>query len=47
MGDKPIEADCAIFGMLAQIVWNSPGSPYKEALDGTTCAHGRVIRQLT
>lgn len=32
MGDKPVEVDCAMFGMLAQIVWNSPGSPYNEPL---------------
>lgn len=34
MGDQPIEADCAIFGMLAQILWNSPGSPYLLLFDG-------------
>ena len=34
MGDQPIEADCAIFGMLAQILWNSPGSPYQLPFDG-------------
>lgn len=29
MGDQPIEVDCAMFGMLAQILWNSPGCPYE------------------
>ena len=34
MGDLPIEVDCAIFGLLAQIVWNSPGSPYEHLFHG-------------
>ncbi|KAK8754398.1 hypothetical protein OTU49_016061 [Cherax quadricarinatus] len=28
MGDNPTELDCSVFGMLSQIVWNSPNSPY-------------------
>lgn len=36
MGDKPIEADCAIFGMLAQCLWNCPGSPFEQLLNGNT-----------
>lgn len=32
MGDRPIEVDCAMFGILAQIVWNSPDSPYEPLL---------------
>ncbi|CAH1784744.1 unnamed protein product [Owenia fusiformis] len=28
MGDKISEVDCAIFGMLAQILYHSPGSPH-------------------
>ncbi|KAK7073891.1 hypothetical protein SK128_011751 [Halocaridina rubra] len=30
-GDQPSTADCAIFGQLAQLMWNAPGSQY-EAL---------------
>ncbi|CAL4059754.1 unnamed protein product [Meganyctiphanes norvegica] len=30
-GDEPCTADCAIFGQLAQLMWNAPGSRY-EAL---------------
>ena len=26
MGDEPCEEDCAIFGMLAQLKWQSPES---------------------
>ncbi|KAK7082016.1 hypothetical protein SK128_002001 [Halocaridina rubra] len=33
MGDKPTEVDCAIFGALAQIQWNSPGSPYLKMIE--------------
>lgn len=34
MGDQPVEVDCAIFGLLAQIVWNSRGSPYEPLVNG-------------
>lgn len=34
MGDQPVEVDCAMFGMLAQIVWNSPGCPYEPLFIG-------------
>lgn len=34
MGDQPIEVDCAMFGMLAQILWNSPGCPYEPLFTG-------------
>ncbi|KAK7082017.1 hypothetical protein SK128_002002 [Halocaridina rubra] len=33
MGEKPTEVDCAIFGMLSQIQWNSAGSPYLHMLE--------------
>ncbi|XP_050740041.1 failed axon connections homolog, partial [Eriocheir sinensis] len=33
-GDKPTEADCGVFGMLSQVVWNSPGSPLLAAVKG-------------
>lgn len=33
MGDKATEVDCAAFGMLSQIIWNSPNSPYLKMLD--------------
>jgi len=33
LGDEPVEADCAIFGMLAQIVWAAQGSPYEKLLN--------------
>ena len=31
-GDKVTEFDCALFGMLAQLVWNSPGSDPLEKM---------------
>ena len=34
MGDKATEADCAVFGMLSQLLWNSPGSPFEQLLQG-------------
>lgn len=34
MGDKAIEADCAVFGMLSQFLWNAPGSPFEQLLNG-------------
>lgn len=36
-GDKATEVDCAIFGLLAQIVWNTPvsaKSPFQQLLNG-------------
>lgn len=35
MGDEPCEVDCAIFGMLAQILWSMPGSPHNVLMHGT------------
>ncbi|XP_037799430.1 failed axon connections homolog [Penaeus monodon] len=32
-GDRPAEVDCALFGFLAQVVWNSAGSPYLQMLE--------------
>ncbi|KAK3851649.1 hypothetical protein Pcinc_041719 [Petrolisthes cinctipes] len=32
MGDQPSEVDCSAFGILAQVVWNSPNSPYLNML---------------
>ena len=37
MGDKAIEADCAVFGILSQLLWNCPGSPFEQLLNGNTC----------
>lgn len=35
MGDKPTEADCAIFGSLAQVVWNTPtADPIVQLMNG-------------
>ncbi len=33
-GDKPTEADCAFFGMLAQVVWAAPDSCYEQLVNG-------------
>ena len=33
MGACATEADCSIFGLLAQIKWNSSGSPYAKMLE--------------
>lgn len=33
MGDKSTELDCALFGMLAQCVWNMPGSPMEQLIN--------------
>ena len=33
-GDKATEVDCAMFGMLAQLLWNCPGSPFEQLLHG-------------
>jgi hypothetical protein len=29
MGDKAIEENCAVFGILSQLLWNCPGSPFE------------------
>jgi len=34
MGDKPTEVDCSMFGMIAQMVWNMPDSPFEKLLNG-------------
>lgn len=34
MGDKATEVDCAMFGMLSQFLWNCPGSPFEQLLNG-------------
>ena len=36
MGDKPTEVDCALFGMLAMVVWSSPGSFYEQLVNGNS-----------
>lgn len=33
-GDRPSSADCAIFGQLAQLRWNAPGSKYEAIVTG-------------
>ena len=44
MGETPTEMDCAIFGMLAQFVWNeSKGSPFLPLFDGKLKA---IINQM-
>ena len=35
MGDKATEVDCAMFGILSQCLWNTPGSPFEQLLQGT------------
>ena len=35
MGDKATEVDCAMFGILAEVVWNSPQSPFEELVNST------------
>ena len=34
MGDKPTEVDCALFGMLTQVVWSMPDPSYSELITG-------------
>lgn len=34
MGDKPTEVDCALFGMLAQVVWAMPDPSYSGLING-------------
>jgi hypothetical protein len=34
MGPEPSEVDCAIFGMMAMIVFNMPGSRYEIYIRG-------------
>ena len=36
-GDKACEFDCTIFGMIAQLLWQMPGSPLKAYIEGN-CA---------
>ncbi len=33
MGDRAVEEDCGIFGILSQVVWNLPGSPFEQAVN--------------
>ncbi|XP_042867419.1 failed axon connections homolog [Penaeus japonicus] len=33
MGKEPSEVDCTVFGFLAQLKWNYPGSPYETMLE--------------
>lgn len=32
-GDVPCEEDCAIFGVLSQMLWAAPGSPYEKLIE--------------
>nr|CAH0109212.1 unnamed protein product [Daphnia galeata] len=34
MGEKPTEMDCSMFGILAQVVWAMPGSPFESHMNG-------------
>jgi len=40
LGEDASEVDCAVFGMLVQALWCSPGSPYERML------HGKFILYL-
>lgn len=33
-GETPTELDCAMFGSLAQVLWNMPSSPYESLFEG-------------
>lgn len=33
-GDEPCEDDCAIFGMLSQVLWGAPGSSFEKLANG-------------
>jgi glutathione S-transferase len=33
-GERPTEADAAVFGFLAQVIWAAPGSPYEVLIKG-------------
>ena len=33
-GDKACEFDCTVFGMVAQLLWQMPGSPIKTYIEG-------------
>ena len=35
-GDEPCEEDCAVFGMLAEIVWAAHDSPYEKVVLGSS-----------
>jgi len=39
LGDEPTEVDCAVFGMLSQVIWCAPGSPYERMLNGEFNEH--------
>ncbi|XP_071539788.1 failed axon connections homolog [Panulirus ornatus] len=34
-GDEPCTSDCSVFGQLAQLMWNAPGSHYQALLTET------------
>lgn len=34
LGDEPCDEDCALFGMLAQLVWNDLKSPFSKLIFG-------------
>ena len=47
MGDKPTEADCAIFGSLAQVVWNTPtADPIVQLMNGNSITFQIISRTL-
>ena len=33
-GDEACEFDCTVFGMVAQLIWQMPGSPMKAYIEG-------------
>ena len=34
LGNEPCEEDCALFGILSQILWCAPDSPFEALLNG-------------
>ena len=34
MGDQASEVDCAVFGHLAETLWNLPDTPFEQLLNG-------------
>ncbi len=39
MGDEPTELDCAMFGLLAHLVWNLSGSPFVWPLESRASSY--------
>ena len=41
LGDKPCQADCAVFGQLAEFYWHSFGNVSETTIKGTFLRHTR------